>query len=41
MYATGLTPDVMASIVHETGGAMLANVISVIPLITDGHAVGW
>ena len=32
---TGLTPVVMASIVSLTGGAMLANVISVILLIIE------
>ncbi len=31
----GLTPDVMASIVSLTGGAMLANVISVIMLVSE------
>lgn len=35
VYATGLTPDVMASIVSLSGGAMLANVISVILLIIE------
>lgn len=32
---TGLTPEVMASIVSLSGGAMLANVISVILLIIE------
>ncbi len=31
----GLTPNVMASIVSLTGGAMLANVISVIMLVVE------
>ncbi|RLA19982.1 MAG: hypothetical protein DRQ61_04605 [Gammaproteobacteria bacterium] len=31
----GLTPEVMASIVSLTGGAMLANVISVIMLVAE------
>jgi hypothetical protein len=35
VYATGLTPGVMASIVSLSGGAMLANVISVILLIIE------
>jgi len=35
VYETGLTPIVMASIVSLTGGAMLANVISVILLIIE------
>ena len=33
--ATGLTPDVMASIISLTGGAMLANVISVVMLVSE------
>jgi hypothetical protein len=32
---TGLTPQVMASIISLTGGALLANVISVVMLVTD------
>jgi hypothetical protein len=32
---TGLTPGVMSSIVSLTGGAMLANVISVIMLVVE------
>ena len=32
---TGLTPDVMASIISLTGGALLANVISVIMLVSE------
>ena len=32
---TGLTPDVMASIVSLTGGALLANVISVVMLVSE------
>ncbi len=32
---TGLTPDVMASIISLTGGAMLANVISVVMLVSE------
>ncbi len=32
---TGLTPDVIASIVSLSGGALLANVISVVILVTD------
>lgn len=32
---SGLTPDVMASIVSLTGGAMLANVISVVMLVAE------
>lgn len=32
---TGLTPDIMASIVSLTGGAMLANVISVVMLVSE------
>lgn len=32
---TGLTPDVMTSIVSLTGGALLANVISVVMLVTE------
>ena len=35
VYAIGLTPVVMASIVSLSGGAMLANVISVILLIIE------
>ena len=35
VYATGLTPVVMASIVSLSGGAMLANVISVVLLIIE------
>lgn len=31
----GLTPDVMSSIVSLTGGAMLANVISVVMLVAE------
>jgi len=33
--ATGLTPDAVASIVSLSGGAMLANVISVVLLIIE------
>jgi len=32
---TGLTPDVMSSIVSLTGGALLANVISTIILVSE------
>jgi len=32
---TGVTPDVMSSIISLTGGAMLANVISVVMLVTE------
>ncbi|MCK5191456.1 MAG: hypothetical protein KAI44_01985 [Methylococcales bacterium] len=32
---TGLTPDVMASIISLTGGALLANVISTIILVSE------
>ncbi len=32
---TGLTPDVMASIISFTGGALLANIISTVVLITE------
>ena len=32
---TGLTPDVMAGIMSLTGGALLANVISVVMLVTE------
>jgi Ca2+/H+ antiporter, TMEM165/GDT1 family len=32
---TGLTPDVMASIMSLSGGALLANVISVIMLVSE------
>lgn len=32
---TGLTPQVMASIISLTGGALLANVISVVILVSD------
>lgn len=32
---TGLTPDVMASIISLTGGALLANVISVVLLVSE------
>jgi hypothetical protein len=32
---TGLTPQVMASIISLTGGALLANVISVVMLVAD------
>ena len=32
---TGLTPDVMASIVSLTGGAMIANIISVVILVSE------
>ncbi len=32
---TGLTPDVTATIVSLTGGALVANVISVIMLVTE------
>ncbi len=32
---TGLTPDVTATIVSLTGGALIANVISVIMLVTE------
>ena len=32
---TGLTPDVMTTIVSLTGGALLANVISVVILVSD------
>lgn len=35
VYDTGLTPVVMASIVSLSGGALLANVISVILLIIE------
>lgn len=35
IYASGLTPTVTASIVSLSGGAMLANVISVILLIIE------
>jgi hypothetical protein len=35
VYGSGLTPGVMASIVSLSGGAMLANVISVILLIIE------
>ncbi len=35
IYTVGLTPEVMASIVSLSGGAMLANVISVILLIIE------
>jgi hypothetical protein len=35
VYAVGLTPEVMASIVSLSGGAMLANVISVVLLIIE------
>jgi hypothetical protein len=35
VYGTGLSPVVMASIVSLSGGAMLANVISVILLIIE------
>ncbi len=31
----GLTPDVMASVISLTGGALLANVISVVMLVTE------
>jgi len=33
--ATGLTPSVMASIVSLSGGAMLANVVSVVLLVIE------
>ncbi|KAF3977127.1 MAG: hypothetical protein HFP77_09015 [Methylococcales symbiont of Iophon sp. n. MRB-2018] len=33
--ATGLTPDVMASIVSLAGGALLANVISTVILVSE------
>ncbi len=32
---TGLTPDVMASIISYTGGALLANIISTVILVTE------
>ncbi|MCF6252631.1 MAG: DUF6394 family protein, partial [Methylococcaceae bacterium] len=32
---TGLTPDVMASIISLTGGALLANVISTVILVSE------
>lgn len=32
---TGLTPDVMASIISLAGGALLANVISTVILVTE------
>ncbi|MGR9073269.1 MAG: DUF6394 family protein [Gammaproteobacteria bacterium] len=32
---TGLTPEVMASIISLTGGALLANVISVVILVSE------
>ncbi len=32
---TGLTPDVMASIISFTGGALLANIISTVILVTE------
>ncbi len=32
---TGLTPDVMASIVSLTGGALLANIISTVILVSE------
>ncbi len=32
---TGLTPNVMASIISLTGGALLANVISVVMLVSE------
>ena len=32
---TGVTPDVMSSIISLTGGAMLANVISVVMLVSE------
>jgi hypothetical protein len=32
---TGLTPDVMSSIISLTGGALLANVISTIILVSE------
>lgn len=32
---TGLTPDVMVSIISLSGGALLANVISVVILVSD------
>lgn len=32
---TGLTPDVMASIISLSGGALLANVISTVILVTE------
>lgn len=35
VYEVGLTPGVMASIVSLSGGAMLANVISVVLLIIE------
>jgi len=35
MMDSGMTPDVMASVVSLTGGAMLANVISVVLLIIE------
>ena len=31
---TGLTPDIMASIISFTGGALLANIISTVILVT-------
>ncbi|MBK1647871.1 DUF6394 family protein [Rhabdochromatium marinum] len=35
VWESGMTPDVMVSIVSLTGGAMVANVISVILLIAE------
>ena len=35
MTETGMTPDVIASIVSLTGGALVANVISVVILVTE------
>lgn len=35
VWESGMTPGVMASIVSLTGGAMIANVISVVLLIAD------
>lgn len=35
VWETGMTPDLMASIVSLAGGAMIANIISVVLLIGD------
>jgi hypothetical protein len=35
VWESGMTPDIMVSIVSLTGGAMVANVISVVLLIAD------
>ncbi len=37
---TGLGPDVMASIVSLTAGAMLANIVSVVMLVVDSLMTG-